>query len=168
MLQARIFAYPDTHRYRIGVNYQQLPVNSARHPEARVNNYQRDGAMRFNDNGGGAPNYEPNSKGGPVENTALKEAAYGFELRGFAERFDKEYPGNDDYTQPGNLFRLMKPDEQERLIGNIIAHMQPVSREIQLRQIRLFYKADPAYGEGVAAGLGIETKDIKSEVPVPG
>lgn len=32
--------------------------------------------------------------------------------------------------------------------------MRPVNREIQLRQIRHFYKADTAYGEGVAAGLG--------------
>ncbi|MDP2675058.1 MAG: catalase [Dehalococcoidia bacterium] len=164
MLQARIFAYPDTHRYRIGANYQLLPVNRARHPEARVRNYQRDGSMRFDDNGGRGPNYEPNSFGGPVENPALKEAAYGFELRGFAERFDKEYPGNDDYTQAGNLFRLMKPDERERLIGNIVEHMRPVRREIQLRQIRQFHKADPAYGEGVAAGLGIETGEIRSDV----
>ena len=124
--------------------------------------------MRYGDNSGGAPNYEPNSKGGPVENTALKEAAYGFELRGFAERFDKQYAGNDDFTQPGNLFRLMKPDAQQRLIGNLVAHMGPVSREIQIRQIRHFYKADPAYGEGVAAGLGIDKADISSDVAVAG
>ena len=168
MLQARIFAYPDTHRYRIGANYQQLAVNSARHPDAHVRNYQRDGAMRYGDNSGGAPNYEPNSKGGPVENAALKEAAYGFELRGFSERFDKDYPGNDDFTQPGNLFRLLKADEQERLIDNLVDHMKPVSREVQIRQVRHFYKADPAYGEGVAAGLGIDKADISSDAAVAG
>ncbi len=58
----------------------------------------------------------------------------------------------------------MKPDDKKRLMANIVAHMRPVDREIQLRQIRHFYKADPAYGEGVAAGLGIETADIKSDV----
>ena len=162
MLQARIFSYPDTHRYRIGPNYQLLPVNRARHPDARVNNYQRDGAMRFDDNGGRGPNYEPNSFGGPAENPALKEAAYGFELRGFAERFDKEYPGNDNYTQAGNLFRLMPPDAQARLIDNLVTHMKPVSREIQLRQVQHFYRADPAYGQGVAAGLGIDVADALS------
>ncbi len=166
MLQARIFAYPDTHRYRIGANYQQLGVNRPRHTDARVSNYQRDGSMRFDDNGGRGPNYEPNSFDGPVENTALKEAAYGFELRGFAERFDKDYSGNDDYTQPGNLFRLMKPDEKERLIDNLVTHMKPVSREIQLRQVRHFYKADPSYGEGVAAGLGIEKALIQDDAVV--
>ncbi len=123
-------------------------VNRPRYADARVSNYQRDGAMRSDDNGGRGPNYEPNIFGGPVENPALMEAAYGFELRGFAERFDKEYPGNDDFTQPGNLFRLMKPDDKERLIGNIVAHMRPVDREIQRRQIRHFYKADPAYWGG--------------------
>ena len=103
-----------------------------------------------------------------MENPALKEASYGFELRGFAERFDKEYPGNDNYTQPGNLFRLMKPDDREHLIGNIVEHMRPVRREIQIRQIRHFYKADPAYGEGVAAGLGIEMADVVNGVAVAG
>ncbi len=166
MLQARIFAYPDTHRYRIGANYQLLPVNQARHPEARVRNYQRDGAMRFDDNAGRGPNYEPNSFGGPVENPALKEASYGFELRGFAERYDKEYAGNDNYTQAGNLFRLLKPEEREHLISNLVDHMGPVPREIQIRQTRHFYKADPAYGEGVAAGLGIDKADIASDVAV--
>ncbi len=161
MLQARIFSYPDTHRYRIGPNYQLLPVNRARHPDARVRNYQRDGAMRFDENGGIGPNYEPNSLGGPVENPALKEAAYGFELRGFAERFDKAYPGNDDFTQAGNLFRLLKPEERERLIGNIVDHMRPVRREVQVRQVRHFYKADPAYGEGVARGLGIDPAEVR-------
>jgi catalase len=36
-----------------------------------------------------------------------------------------------------------------------------VPRDIQLRQVRHFYKADPAYGEGVAKGLGIDVKDVK-------
>ena len=162
MLQARLFAYPDTHRYRIGANYQQLPVNRPHHPAAQVRNYQRDGSLRFDDNGGRGPNYEPNSFGGPVENSALKEAAYGFELQGFAQRFDKEYPGNDNYTQAGNLFRLMPADARERLIDNLAGHMKPVRRDIQVRQLRHFYKADPAYGEGVAKGLGVDVAEIRS------
>jgi catalase len=154
MLQARIFSYADAHRYRIGTNYQLLPVNR---PHAAVNNYQRDGAMRSDDNGGPAGNYEPNSFGGPVENPALKEASYGYELHGIAARWDHR-EGNDDYTQAGNLFRLLPPDERARLIDNLVDHMRPVSKEVQLRQLRHFYKADPAYGEGVAKGLGIDAK----------
>ena len=166
MLQARLFAYPDTHRYRIGANYQSLPVNQPRHPAARVRNYQRDGSLRFDDNGGRGPNYEPNSFDGPVENTALKEAAYGFELRGFAERYDKEYPGNDNYTQAGNLFRLLTPTDREHLIDNIATHIKAARREIQLRQLRHFYKADPAYGEGIARQLGIDVSEIRDDTAV--
>ncbi|MHB8375405.1 MAG: catalase [Dehalococcoidia bacterium] len=151
MLQARIFAYADAHRYRVGTNYHLLPVNQ---PRAAVHNYQRDGDMRSDANGGPAVNYEPNSFGGPVENPALKEASYGFELHGVAARWDHR-EGNDDYTQPGNLFRLLSPEDRAHLIGNIVDHMGPVRREIQVRQIHHFQKADPAYGEGVAKGLGI-------------
>jgi len=75
MLQARIFAYPDTHRYRLGVNYQLLPPNRPR--ATTVQNYQRDGFMRVDDNSGDAPNYEPNSMGGPVERTDFRSQAYG-------------------------------------------------------------------------------------------
>src|SRR4029453_13978905 len=61
----------------------------------------------------------------------------------------------DYYTQPGNLFRLMAPDARERLIGNIVASMKSVPQHIQELGVKHFYKADPAYGAGVARGLGL-------------
>ena len=67
MLQGRLFAYGDAHRYRLGVNHSQLPVNRPHVGEA--DNYQRDGAMRFDANGR-AKNYEPNSFGGPAQTGA--------------------------------------------------------------------------------------------------
>ncbi len=148
MLQFRIVSYADAHRYRLGVNYESLPVNSARCP---VHTYHRDGAMRFDGNGGGTVNYEPNSFCGPVE-TGEMEPPLGID--GDADRYDHRV-GNDDYTQAGDLFRLMGPDERQRLIDNIVRAMRPVAREIQERQIAHFSKADPAYGEGVAQGLGL-------------
>lgn len=156
MLQGRLFSYPDAHRYRLGGNYQLLPVNRPHATEVR--NYQRDGAMRFDDNGGSSPNYEPNSLGGPAQATAFKEAAYGSELQGLAARWDHR-EGNDDYTQAGNLFRLLDADHQARLIDNIVTAMRPVRREIQLRQVPHFYRADPRYGEGIAAGLGLSLSE---------
>jgi catalase len=57
MLQGRLFSYADTHRHRLGVNYQSIPVNK---PLNKVNNYQRDGFMTVTDNGGSQPNYYPN------------------------------------------------------------------------------------------------------------
>jgi catalase len=158
MLQFRIFSYADAHRYRVGVNADELPVNKARCP---VHNYHRDGAMRFDSNGGGAVNYEPNSMGGPVEDHRFVEPPLA--ISGDADRYNHR-EGNDDYTQPGNLFRLMSADQKKQLIGNIVATMKTVPREIQLRQIRHFHKADPAYGEGVAKGLGIQVKELEAAI----
>ncbi len=152
MLQFRIFAYGDAHRHRLGVNHESLPVNRARVP---VNDYHRDGAMRFDGNGGGAVNYEPNSFGGPVEDPAFKEPPLA--ISGAADRYDHRL-GNDDYGQPGDLFRLMSPDQQRQLFDNIAAAMQGVPEAIQRRQIAHFAKADPAYGRGVAERLGLASE----------
>ncbi len=73
MLQGRLFAYHDAHRYRVGTNHQMLPINRAKN---EVNNYQRDGAMRLDANGGGSVYYEPNSFSGPVETQENKQAAF--------------------------------------------------------------------------------------------
>jgi len=158
MLQARLFSYHDAHLYRLGTNYQLLPVNRAH--AAQVRNYQRDGAMRFDDNYGPRVNYEPNSSSGPVDSLVPEEAAYSEALGGLAARYDKDYEGNDDYTQPGNLFRLMTPEQKVRLINNIVGHLKPVNLEIKVRQIRHFHHADPAYGEGVAKAVNIDIVEI--------
>ncbi|MGD9537099.1 MAG: catalase [Alphaproteobacteria bacterium] len=150
MLQFRIFSYADAHRYRLGVNHESLPVNKARCP---VHNYHRDGTMRFDGNEGGAVNYEPNSYGGPAENKSFKEPP--LRISGDADRYDHR-AGNDDYTQPGNLFRLMSAKQQAQLMDNIAATMKGVPEEIVRRQIGHFLKADKAYGEGVAKRLGLK------------
>lgn len=154
MLQARLLSYPDAHRYRIGVNYAALPVNKPRCP---VHTYHRDGHMRFDGNDGGAPNYQPNSFGGPVDDARYKEPP--LKISGDADRYDHR-AGNDDYTQAGNLYRLMSREERKRLISNIVAAMTGVPREIQLRQIVHFFRADPEYGAGVASGLGIRMAEV--------
>lgn len=150
MLQARILSYTDAHRYRLGVNYESLPTNRAKCP---VHHYHRDGAMRFDENGGSSVSYEPNSMGGPVEDEVYREPI--LPVDGDGGRYNHR-DGNDDYTQAGDLFRLMAPEERQRLIHNIAEHMRSVPREIQERQIDHFRKADPAYGNGIAEGLGIE------------
>ncbi len=154
VLQARIFSYADAQRYRIGANYQQLPVNAPRCP---VFNYQRDGAMRFDASKDVSPNYEPNSFNGPKECPAFAEPA--LPLSGDADRYNHR-AGNDDYTQPGNLFRLLTLEQRDRLCGNIARHMTGVPREIQLRQICHFFRADPAYGMGVAKALNLDISEF--------
>ncbi len=147
MLQFRIFSYADAHRYRLGVNYESLPVNKPRCP---VDTYHRDGKMRFDDNSGGSVNYEPNSYGGPSEDTQFKELP--LKISGDADRYDHR-EGNDDFTQPGNLYRLLPQDERERLHVAIAKSMRGVPREIIERQLGHFEKADPAYAEGVRNAL---------------
>ncbi|MGV4967342.1 catalase KatA [Priestia aryabhattai] len=149
MLQGRLFAYSDAHRYRVGANHQALPINR---PRSEVNNYQRDGQMRFDDNGGRSVYYEPNSFGGPTESHENKQAAY--PVSGVADSV--AYDHNDHYTQAGDLYRLLSEDERTRLVANIVEAMKPVEKEeIKLRQIQHFYKADPEYGTRVADGLGL-------------
>jgi catalase len=147
MLQFRIVSYADAHRYRLGVNYESLPVNKPRGPVAT---YHRDGAMRFDGNGGGAVNYEPNSRGGPIEDARFKEPP--LPIRGDADRYDHR-EGNDDYTQAGNLYRLMTMEQRGRLHQAIANAMQGVPNEIIERQLGHFAKADPAYAEGVRKAL---------------
>jgi catalase len=152
MLQARILSYPDAHRYRLGVNYESLAVNR---PKCPVHTYHRDGAMRFDENGGIGPNYEPNSFGGATEDEKYRDPR--FHIDGDTGRFNHR-DGNDDYTQPGDLFRLMPADAKARLIDNIVTSMRSVPERIQRKQIEHFTKADPAYGRGVAEGLGLKVE----------
>lgn len=149
MLQGRLFAYGDAHRYRVGANHQTLPINR---PRSEVNNYQRDGQMRADNNGGGSIYYEPNSLSGPKESPADKPAPY--EVSGAADSV--AYDHHDHYTQPGDLYRLLSEEERTRLVQTIVGAMKPVeSDEIKLRQIGHFYKADAEYGIRVAEGLGL-------------
>ncbi|MDM9384654.1 catalase [Chlorogloeopsis sp. ULAP01] len=145
MLQARILSYTDAHRYRLGVNYESLPVNC---PHATgTHTYHRDGLMRFDGNDGGSVNYEPNSFGGPVANPQYQEPP--LKIFGDADRYDHRVD-NDDYTQAGNLFRLLPEDSKQRLFGNIADSMKGVPQFIIERQLAHFAKADQAYAEGVA------------------
>lgn len=155
MLQGRLFAYADAHRYRVGTNFNLLPVN--RPHAAEVHNYQRDGAMRFDGNGGGSLNYEPNSYGTPTETKSLE----GYRLPVSGTTGHTPYDRDDHYTQPGDLYRLMTADEQDRLIENIVDAMKPVDEAIQRRQVEHFAKADANWGERIAKGLGL-TSDVSS------
>lgn len=152
MLQGRLFAYADAHRYRIGTNYAALPVNRPKKTE--VHNYMRDGSMRPDGNGGRNDNYEPNSFLGPTENKAYDQPAYflGVATTGHFAQNDVR---NDDYVQAGDLYRLMTADEQDRLVQQIVTHMGQVRREIQLRSVTNFTKCDDGFGSRLARGLGL-------------
>jgi catalase len=150
MLQARIFSYADAHRYRVGTWYEALPVNR---PKSPVNHYHLDGSMNFEKPASSDAYYEPNSFSGPVQDDAFAEPP--LQISGDADRYNHR-EGNDDYTQPGNLFRLMSDSQKQQLFNNIAAAMDGVPREIVDRQLGHFHKADPAYAAGVAKALQIE------------
>jgi catalase len=159
MLQARIFSYADAHRYRLGTHYEALPVNR---PKADVAHYHKDGPMRFFDNNEKNPDayYEPNTFDGPVQDESVQEPP--LRVSGDASRYNHR-DGNDDYTQPGNLFRLFNAEQKRRLFSNYAAAMSGVPEEIVQRQLVHLHRADPAYAEGVAKALGVVNKAAKGE-----
>ncbi len=157
MLQARIISYHDAHLYRLGSNYQLLPVNAPKATAA--SNYQRDGHMRFDGNAGRAPNYYPNSFGGSEPDPNAGEPP--FEISGMAARQPYTHP-NDDFVQAGNLYRKVMTDEdRDHLVGNIVDHLGGAKKRIRLRQAAVFYKADAEYGRRVAEGVGLDVKEVE-------
>lgn len=156
MLQGRLLSYPDAHRYRLGANFEQIPVN--RCPFA-VNNYQRDGAMRIDGNHGSKPNYFPNSFDDIVEDQSYKEPAWELD-NSRADWYDRNAEGeNDHYTQPGNLFRLMDEQAKQNTISNIVGAMSgiggPMRDKIVNLQLCHWFRADINLGMGIAKGLGV-------------
>lgn len=149
MLQGRLFSYGDAQRYRLGVNHHQIPVNAPRCP---CHAYHRDGSMRLDGNFGGTLGYEPNSYGEWQQQPEFAEPP--MPLEGDAGHYDPR-PESDDFSQAGDLFRLMEPDEQQRLFGNTARAMGDAPGEIKIRHISNCLKADPAYGRGVAEALGM-------------
>ena len=147
MLQSRLFSYGDAQRYRLGVNHHQIPVNA---PKCPVNSYHRDGAMRVDGNQGATLGYEPNSYGKWQEQPDFSEPA--LTIEGAADHWNHR-EDTDYYSQPGALFRLMSPAQQQLLCDNTARSVGGATREIQERHVENCRKADPAYGEGVAKAL---------------
>jgi len=148
MLQGRLFAYHDAQLYRVGTNHQHLPVNRPRCP---FHNQQRDGAMAI-DNGGSAVNYANVAAAGS-QPQGMGHSEAGWVLPGAAGRYDAR-GSEDDFTQAGNLYRLLSPAEKDDLTSNIAGALSSVPREIQDRQIGHFTQADAQYGAEVARKLG--------------
>ncbi len=151
VLQARLMSYADAHRYRVGTNYQQLPVNKPRCP---VMHYQRDGAMSTG-YGGSSPNYYPNSfDDAPKSVPEYKDPAMPLGDVS-ADRYNSQ-KDHDDYTQAGMLWRIFPEAEKVRMIKAISESLGNASQEIQMRQLCHFFRADVEYGQRVAVELGIE------------
>jgi len=149
MLQGRLFSYGDAQRYRLGVNHHLIPVNASRCP---IHSFHRDGAMRVDGNYGSTLGYEPNSYGEWKEQPDFAEPP--LSLEGAADHWNHR-EDDDYYSQPGKLFRLMSPEQQELLFANTARAIGEAPKEVQMRHIDNCLKADPAYGKGVAKALGM-------------
>jgi catalase len=156
MLQGRLFSYGDAQRYRLGVNHHLIPVNRPRCP---FHSFHRDGAMRVDGNYGSTLGYEPNSYGEWQEQPDFSEPP--LDLSGGADHWNHRDDDNDYYSQPGKLFRLMTPVQQEALFGNTARALGDAPKEVKIRHIGNCLKADPDYGKGVAKALKIPLKDVK-------
>ncbi|WP_367305629.1 catalase [Alicyclobacillus acidocaldarius] len=147
MLQGRLFAYGDAHRYRLGANYNLLPVNRPHATTAQ--NYQRDGAMRFDDNGGPSPNYYPNRLGHPAPTERARGPEY--PVQGLVGHY--EYRDRDFYTQPRKLYHVMPEQERADLADNLAASLRQVDREIVERQMVHFEQIDADLARRVSEAL---------------
>ncbi|MFA5713817.1 MAG: catalase [Bacteroidales bacterium] len=152
MLQGRLFSYGDAQRYRLGVNHHLIPVNQSKNPHHH--SYHRDGQMRTDGNYGATLAYEPNSYEEWQEQPQYKEPP--LELSGAADHWDHYQDSDDHFTQAGDLFRLMTPEQQQLLFENTARHMGDIPTEIKERHIAHCLKADKNYGKGLAKVLGIK------------
>lgn len=147
MLQGRLFSYGDAHRYRLGVNHHQIPVNA---PKCPFHNYHRDGAMRVDGNSGNGATYEPNSFNVFQEQPDYSEPP--LSLEGAADHWNHR-EDEDYFTQPRALFNLIGEEEHQRMFKRIAGELIHIPEFIQQRQIALFHQVDPAYGAGVEQAL---------------
>lgn len=150
VLQSRLFSYPDTHRHRLGVNYQQLPVNA---PVCPVANFQRDGSMAFN-NQGSRPNYQstilPLNHPKPAYSTLDHEVFLGAAAPELSEITEL------DFEQPRALVtKVMDAEARAHLVENLAGHLGNVkTAAIKERQLSIFSAVDQSFGDAVAKAIG--------------
>lgn len=152
MLQGRLFSYPDTHRHRLGPNFDQIPINCPY--RAKVANYQRDGPMATDGNQKGHVNYEPNSLGGPEADPS--KAWHKHKVIGTSGRYEYDH-GNDDFAQPRTLFsKVMNQEERDRLCKNMGGHLNGCRTDLKEKALKMLHKCHPDYAAGVAKHIGME------------
>ena len=151
MLLARLFSYADAHRYRIGPNYRQLPVNA---PISPVHSYSKDGAMRYTKVSD--PVYAPNSKGGPAADATRYGEPAGWHADGdLVHAAYVSHAEDDDWGQPGTLVREVMDDAaRDRLVDNVVGHLlNRVSEPVLQRAFEYWRNIDKGIGDRIEAGV---------------
>lgn len=151
MLLGRLFAYADAHRYRIGPNYKQLPVNASKSP---VHSYSKDGAMRYTKVFD--PVYAPNSKGGPSADVERYGTPAGWHTDGEITRSAYvDHSEDDDWGQAGTMVREVLDDaERERSVSNVVGHLlNGVSEPVVQRAFEYWHNVDKNLGDRIESGV---------------
>jgi catalase len=146
VLQSRLFSYPDTHRHRLGVNYQQIPVNA---PIKAFNPFQRDGAMNINGNYGSEPSYPSSYRQltyKPVKATVTHEQWSG---KAVQELFHEIR--DDDFVQAKGLWDVLgrTPGQQENYISNVAGHLNAAHVDTRNRTYAMFSRVDQSLGDAI-------------------
>jgi catalase len=151
MLLGRMFAYADTHRYRIGTNYLQLPVNK---PKVPVNTYTFDGSMRY-EHAGNSPVYSPNSYGGPVAGQGGVEETSWHSDGDMVRAAYELHAEDDDFSQAGTLVRKVMDDAaRARLVSNVAAALKDgVSEPVLQRAFDYWRSVDKEIGDQISVAV---------------
>ncbi|HEY0258980.1 MAG TPA: catalase [Lacisediminihabitans sp.] len=158
MLMARVFSYPDAQRYRVGTNYNELPVNA---PKAAVRSYSQDGAARHGFKPATEPVYAPNSFGGPVADAAAAGEG-GWESDGALVRSAATlHAEDDDFGQAGALYReVFDAAAKARFLDTISGAIGGVTREdIRERAIQYWTSVDAGLGALLRQKLASPSQD---------
>lgn len=155
LLQGRLFVYQNAQDYRLGVNRNQLPINS---PKVTVSNFERNGYWNIDTPNNGDPNYNPNSEDNIIQTTCCTlppekiDAKTG---RYFKTNLDKTF------EQTGMLYdNVLCDKDKEHLVHNLVLGMQGVKPKFRYRQVALFYKASKEYGTAIANALCLEIDKV--------
>ena len=144
VLQARMFAYADAARYRLGVNYTQLPPNRAICPVFAP--FERDGYGTITRNYGGEPNYVRSTLGtGQVNNKAVYKSN--------AILAQNEIQVDDeDYIQPRELWTRVFDNKERRLwISNVQETLEAVHPQLRAAVAAMFSNVDARIGQALSA-----------------
>jgi len=156
MLLGRLFSYPDAHRYRIGPNYMDLPVNRPKATERH--SYAKDGPMRYEN--AGDPVYAPNSYGGPKASPPA--AIAGWNVDGAMVRTATDlHAEDDDWGQAGTMVRDVLDDTaRTRLVDNIVGHLlNAVTEPVLHRAFDYWRNIDKSLGDRVEQGFRAKQHD---------
>lgn len=155
-LQGRLFVYEDAQRYRLGVNYNQIPANR---PKCEVHDYHRDGLMRVDGNYGGAPAYSPNSQGEWASQPDVMEPP--LDLSGAMYAYDpKDDPTDDCFRAGGDRYRVMTEDKRKLLIENTARNIASVTDHVKYRHAVHCYLADEEYGRRITEAMVLDLNRV--------